>query len=234
MAIGDWDRFFVNTVPTQFQHIAFNVGVAGGGVQQTRLEYRGQNPSSGGAPSTWGYVYNGPDIPLRDGSISLAVRTANGLAATQQLFIGPIARLQTPVPTVTGQLDMYAAGLWFDVTELNNREIRVHRYINGVRTQLGTSFFPPLVNNSFIQFEMQYVNVASTVEIYRRWNTGAALEPPGGPNWTAFTLHATDASPGVLINGGYWGFGGINTSGWSGGSNNFVYFDEVRIIKEIA
>ena len=91
----------------------------------------------------------------------------------------------------------------------------------------------PLVNNSFIQFEVQYVNAGSTVEVYRRWNAGSALEAPGGPNWTPFVLHAVDSSPGVLLNAGHWGFGGINQSGWSGGSNNYAYFDQLRITQEI-
>lgn len=254
MALVDWRGPFYagQETPFLFQRRG-NIGttLAGGGSHNLRVrcdEWRYR--------SWWGYTYDGPSIaefPLADGAISGALHnTTASFGKDGSMPFGLIMRLQDlpsldpNTATPYTNMNLYIAGLNYRFawphtpTETHdNPECAVHKVINGVASQVGPLFYPRVIldvaDSRFLQIEFRIQNVGPNVQIDSRWNEGTEATVPGSPGWTSWTNIGTDTSPGVLVNGGYWGFGAqiVPSGGWSGGSDNFVYVDEVRIIAGI-
>lgn len=254
MTIADWRGPFYagQETPRLFQRRGnHGTTLAGAGSYAQRIEC-----SEWRYRSWWGYTYDGPSIgefPLADGTISAALH--NSVSAFGQyasMPYGLIMRLQSlpsldpNTATPYTSMNLYIAGLsyrtgtTFKPTETyDNPECAVYRVLGGTATLLGSVFTPRIIldvaDSRYLQIEFRIQNSGPDVDIDARWNEGTEATPPGSAGWTAWSDIATDTSPGVLVNGGYWGFGGqiIPNQGWSGGSDNYVYIDEFRIVAGI-
>lgn len=239
MAKQDWrGPFFAGyDTPYGFRYRPSTEVPPGGEDLSTRLEAQQWDASS------WvGFTYDGPDIgdfPLETGYISGALRTSNspwGVNASHPF--GFIMRQQTLLSLDATSLDplssvnMYMAGIYGQSSEMTPiLNCAVFKIINGSAIQLGPTFFVTrMAAGSFIQLELKLENSGPNVEISYRSNGGTEVSDPGSTGWTNWSLITTDTSPGVLINGGYWGFGqGIISGSFAGGGGNYNYIDRVRI-----
>ena len=229
MSIADWNRFGAPIIPT-YLDARESLNVAGGSEDSKSQAFYLMGATQG----AWGYLYNGPDIgdfPVRDCSISGAIRTGTYFAATQA-YTGFFLRMQSLNPTSVLQLDCYFIGFTQVSTETGARTLDAWKIINGSRTHLGSTVTLPR-NNSFTQFEFQVSGTTPTILMYR-YNAGP-LSFPGVGSWSSWIALGSDGSPGVLVNPGYAGFGQVIPGTWSSGYNvgNVIYFDLVRINKEV-
>lgn len=190
-----------------------------------------------------GWLYKGPSaalFPLRDGSVGVAVRTIDDVPTSRGVF-GAIARAQTllgPGLVSLSGISAYFIGIYQDNTTSATANIRAYRVINGAYTllSLGTVGCFDYAGQGYCQFEIRLINNGGHVEFWLRYNNGTELSLPGSTGWTSWALVYTDTTPGVLVNAGYWGFGGYQyTSGGSGGTSDFKdpMIDHVTIDTDI-
>lgn len=226
MARSDFNFMYTTSLPVRFFEGTSSV-VAAGGSTRSQL-FQGE---SGGNGRLLGYFYNG--LSFRDGSASVAVNANTGLFGSGNLSLGVFLRMP-----VIGTLlipdsarNYYAAGIFGDNTQSSPVNMRLYRVLNGVATQVGSQWTCPVVDNGFIQFEIQLENDGSNdVICRRRQNEGSALSIPGSAGWTSFTTIATDTGHGGVLNQpGYAGFGLVGSSGFSGGANNTFRMDDFRV-----
>lgn len=245
MAKTDWTFFSQGTLPTGLEVVGTNVGFEvcpGGGTRALHGFYRGWVAPTFGLPQhMWGYRYTGPDItefPLQNGQISLGTRS-DGSAQSATRF-GGFMRMQTAVSgsVPATSINCYGICTVNNTASVGQGQVGAFKLVNGVQTLIGGG--PFIVNvvdapSDFIQVEVRVINNGANVELYWRRNLGTALTLPGVGTWSAFGLLAVDATPGVLIGGGHWGFFDFTEPGntnFSGGSKR-AGFDRVRITQEI-
>jgi len=209
----------------------------GGGFRSIQVTYSGW---IGASPRpVFGFMYDGPDtseFPLQDGQISAAIRSNNTGADITGVIMRSQLLLNGTIVSAS-DLNFYMFGVSQDSTvgaPNQTGSIRLYRILNGVVTSLGGAFLAPVVDETadFIQFEIRQVNNGPNVETFLRTNNGVQLSLPGQPGWpSGFALINIDIAPGVLINGGYWGFGALNRSVGTISGNQ--HFDRISITQEL-
>jgi hypothetical protein len=224
MARSDWNIFCIDTIPSYFGYQSSSV-VATPSSNSSRFTFYNWT-----AYDAWGIVNK--NVQQRDGYISCAIRSSD--IGTSFNMAGVMIRVPTlfadKAITAAANLDCYVAGIYRDKTD-TTVNCNLQRISNaGSFTILG-SWTLPIVNNEFIQFEIDVANdISSNVVFQRRHNTGSALEAPGGANWTSWTTIATDTGHGGILNQtGYWGLIAIPYQNGSSSAKQSIYFDDVRL-----
>lgn len=227
MARSDFNRIYYPSEPLRLQELSTNVVAAGGSVRSTRI----QGHSSTGSGNVQAYLYTGASFA--DGSASIAVSADDGNFSQGNLALGVILRMQTLGDGLiaANDRDFYIAGIYIDNTNTSPVNLRLYRVLNGTPTQIGSAWSCPVVDNTFIQFELQLENdMSDDVICRRRQNEGSALSSPGSAGWTSYTTIATDTGHGGVLNqAGYAGFGKLGSTSFSGGANNRYWVDDFLV-----
>jgi hypothetical protein len=185
----------------------------------------------------WGMLATGDpaESAIQDCQVAVALRLPTGSVNGANKFFGLVMRAQSALTgsISSGSRSYYIVGLNSSTTSSANPSCIVRKWTAGTAAVVGSAWTMPTTTGNWLHYEVKILNNGANVEFWTRHNTSSTPTTYGSANWSSYTLRATDTSPGVLANPGYYGigFGQLATTAWGGGTygNNYIQFDYFRL-----
>lgn len=226
------DLFWSNYLPGNFRWHASGTVPAGSAGYSMRF-----GGETNHQYDVWGHLYQ--ERTIGNGFATIAVRNQTLCFSSSYDSLGLFARAQAlhEGEIAAGDKTFYVAGISGNYnTELSDPVlVRVYKIVSGTRTQMGSNQWCNIVDNGFIHFGLRLVNDGGNVlvQFSKQAAGGGILTPAGSPDWSSWSTIATDTSPGVLYNDGYWGFGAVQGGSCGGGGwDQYCYLNTFRLVEE--